>query len=243
MRILGIDTAGPIASAALVEEGVLVAEASHGSAGNGRIASSPALKGNHAEILLPLIQTILAKSNCRVDEISGVGVSIGPGSFTGLRIGLATVKGLAYECGLAVVGVSTLLANAALAKDFRGLICAMLDARKREVYIALFQGDGKRLTRLTEDSIASLQGAVELVQTCRGGIGDSVLLVGDGIKAYEKFLIDALQPTVVIATGHTSVAAEVAALAEERFRRRLSDDLGALAPVYLRPSEAESKMS
>lgn len=242
MKILGIDTAGPIASAALVEDGVLVVEESHGRAGAIRKASSPALKGNHAEIILPLIQSIFSKSNSRLDELAGVAVSIGPGSFTGLRIGLATVKGMAYECGLPVAGVSTLLANAARAKNFPGLICAILDARKHDVYVALFRGDGYGLTRLTEDSLTSLQDAVALVRTYRGHYRESVVLVGDGAAAYEKFLTDALEPGVTIDGSVSSVAAEVAALAEERFRRHRGEDLGTLAPVYLRRTEAESRI-
>ena len=242
MRILGIDTASPTASVAIVEDGALVAEEIHGRAGAHRGNTSPVLKGNHAEVILPLIQSVLAKSKSRLNGLAGVAVSIGPGSFTGLRIGLATVKGLAYDWGLPVVGVSTLFANAALAKDFDGLICSMLDARKCEVYMALFQGDGRRPKRVTEDAITSLQGAIDLVQSCRSVDGSSMLLVGDGAKAYEKILIDALAHSALIVNGHSSVAAEVAVLAEERFRRCACDDLGALAPIYLRPAEAQSRI-
>lgn len=242
MRILGIDTASPTASVAIVEDGALVAEEIHGRAGAHRGNTSPVLKGNHAEVILPLIQSVLDKSKSRLNGLAGVAVSIGPGSFTGLRIGLATVKGLAYDWGLPVVGVSTLFANAALAKDFDGLICSMLDARKCEVYMALFQGDGRRPKRVTEDAITSLQGAIDLVQSCRSVDGSSMLLVGDGAKAYEKILIDALAHSALIVNGHSSVAAEVAVLAEERFRRCAGDDLGALAPIYLRPAEAQSRI-
>jgi tRNA threonylcarbamoyladenosine biosynthesis protein TsaB len=242
MRILGIDTASPTASVAIVENEALVAEEIHSRAGVPLGNTSPALKGNHAEIILPLIQSVLAKSKSSLDELAGIAVSIGPGSFTGLRIGLATVKGLAYDWELPVVGVSTLLANAARAKDFDGLICSMLDARKSEVYVALFQGDGRHPTRVTEDAITSLPGVIELAQSCRSVDDSSMLFVGDGANAYEKILIDVLAPSALIANGHSSVAAEVAVLAEERFRRCASDDLGTLAPIYLRPAEAESRI-
>jgi tRNA threonylcarbamoyladenosine biosynthesis protein TsaB len=241
MRILGIDTAGPIASVALVDEGNLVTEEFCGRDRAAGQSSSPALRGNHAEILLPLIQSVLAKSRCRFEDLAGVAVSIGPGSFTGLRIGLATVKGLAYEARLPVVGVSTLLATAACAKKFHGSICSMLDARKREVYAALFRSDGDHLVRLTDDAILSLQEAVACVRSSRGTSRGEVVLVGDGAVVHESFLIEALRPARVMAGGCRSVAAAVAALADESFRRCLGEDLGALAPVYLRPSEAESK--
>lgn len=243
MRILGIDTASPTASVAIVEDGALVAEEIHGRAGAHPGNTSPALKGNHAEIILPLIQSVLVQSKSPLNELAGIAVSIGPGSFTGLRIGLATVKGLAYDWGLPVFGVSTLLAHAARAKSFDGLICSMLDARKREVYMALFESDGRRLRRMTGDTIVSLQGAIDLVQSYRSIDGRSMLCVGDGAKAYERILIDAVAPSALIADDHASVAAEVAMLAEERFRRCVGDDLGALAPIYLRLAEAERKIS
>jgi tRNA threonylcarbamoyladenosine biosynthesis protein TsaB len=241
MRILGIDTAGPLASVALIDDGNLAAEEVGGRTPAAGRSSSPALKGNHAEILVSLIQSVLAKSSCRFEELAGVAVSIGPGSFTGLRIGLATVKGLAYESGLPVVGVSTLLATAACADEYQGFICSMLDARKGEVYSSLFRREGDHLIRLTDDAIHTLQGAVACVQSSRGDSRGDVLLVGDGAVAHESILIAALRPAKVIAGGCRSVAAALAALAEERFRRCSSDDLGELAPVYLRPPEAESK--
>jgi tRNA threonylcarbamoyladenosine biosynthesis protein TsaB len=240
MRVLGVDTASPTASVAIVEDGALVAEEVHDRANDGRGGSSPALKGNHAEIVLPLIQSVLAKSASQLDELAGIAVSIGPGSFTGLRIGLATVKGLVYGWGLPVVGVSTLLANAACGRKFAGLLCAVLDARKREVYVALFQSDGDRLTRLTEDAIMSLRNAVDLVQFHRSKNDAPAVFLGDGVTAYGKFLVEALAPHGRVANGHCSVAAAAAALGEEHFRNGAGDDLGALAPVYLRPSEAES---
>lgn len=242
MRVLGIDTASPTASVAIVEDGALVAEEVHDRASDRRGGLSPALKGNHAEIVLPLIQSVLAKSASQLDDLSGIAVSIGPGSFTGLRIGLATVKGLVYGWGLPVVGVSTLLANAARVKKFARLVCAVLDARKREIYAALFQSDGDRLTRVTEDAIISLQNAIDLIQFHRSKKEATVVFVGDGVAAYGKILVDALAPHGRVTDGQCSVAAAVAVLGEEHFRVRAGDDLGALVPVYLRPSEAESRI-
>ena len=102
------------------------------------------LPSNHAEILLPLIQTLFETTGVTVQQLSGIAVSIGPGSFTGLRIGLATAKGLAYESGVPLVGVSTLHANAARVRRGDALIGSMLDARKSEVYVALFRRGARR---------------------------------------------------------------------------------------------------
>jgi tRNA threonylcarbamoyl adenosine modification protein YeaZ len=87
-----------------------------------------------------------------VGEIAGIAVSIGPGSFTGVRIGLSTVKGLAYGADMPAVGISTLHAIAARVSGFDGIVCPILDARKRDVYAAIFRKQGNQLERLAADS-------------------------------------------------------------------------------------------
>jgi tRNA threonylcarbamoyladenosine biosynthesis protein TsaB len=239
MRILGIDTATPTASVALIEDQKILAEQIYRKA---KISSDPAApppKGNHAEVILPLIRALLDGASLSLGELSGIAVTIGPGSFTGLRIALATVKGIAYECGLPVVGVSTLHANAARVVD-DGLICSLLDARKQEVYAALFRRAGKDLTRLSEDAVLCVRSVSELLSDC-GAV--MPLLVGDGASAYEiqlrKYFGDAMR----FSTGDEfgSVAAQAALLARQRFLAAATDNLGALSPLYLRPSEAQSK--
>jgi tRNA threonylcarbamoyladenosine biosynthesis protein TsaB len=234
MRILGIDTAIPTASVALVEDGVLVVEQIQGG------PASPPL-GHHAEVILPLIQSLFDKAEITCNDLSAIAVSIGPGSFTGLRIGLATAKGLAYESNLALVGVSTLHAGAARVQNFKGLIGCMLDARKGEVYFALFRNSRNNLARLTADAAVSLQTAIGLVRKHQTG-GGGALLIGSGAKAHEREISESFGPSVRISTGacYSSIAAQVALLADRRLDATALDDLGALAPVYLRRSEAES---
>ncbi|MGH7794399.1 MAG: tRNA (adenosine(37)-N6)-threonylcarbamoyltransferase complex dimerization subunit type 1 TsaB [Candidatus Binatia bacterium] len=235
MRILGIDTAIPTASVALVENGELLVEQIQA-----RLAGGP--RGNHAEVILPLIQSLFNKAKITLSDLSGMAVSIGPGSFTGLRIGLATAKGMAYESNLPLIGVSTLHAGAARVRNFDGLIGSMLDARKSEVYLALFRRSQKTLTRLTPDAAVSVKSAVELVRKYQT-VGSSALLIGSGAKAYEREISESFGPSVRISAGacYSSVAAQVALLADGRFDAAALDDAGALAPVYLRISEAESK--
>jgi len=240
MIILGLDTATPTASAALVEDGKLVAEEIYDKSKEPRQSSPAQARGNHAEIVLPLIQSILAQGQISLTALAGLAVSIGPGSFTGLRIALATVKGIAYESGLPVVGVSTLHANAARIKDHEGVICSLLDARKQEVYAAIFHRHGQTLTPVSEERVCSIDAAIEAIRQA----GDaSPLVVGDGAKAYEHLLLKAFGASVRISAGDElgSVAAEVAALSWRRFADHASDDLAALAPVYLRSSEAENR--
>jgi tRNA threonylcarbamoyladenosine biosynthesis protein TsaB len=239
MRILGIDTATPSASVALIEDQKILAERIYRQA---KISSDQAAlppKGNHAEVILPLIRSLLAGAGLSLSGLSGIAVTLGPGSFTGLRIALATVKGLAYEWGLPVVGVSTLHANAARVGD-DGLICALLDARKQEVYAALFRRAGNALTRLSEDAVLSVCRVGELLSHC-GAV--KPFMIGDGAAAYEMQLQDSFGGAMRFSVGDEfgSVAAQAALLARQRFLAAATDDLGALAPLYLRPSEAESK--
>jgi tRNA threonylcarbamoyladenosine biosynthesis protein TsaB len=199
------------------------------------------LPSNHAVIVLPLIQTLFETTGVTVQQLSGIAVSIGPGSFTGLRIGLATAKGLAYESGVPLVGVSTLHAGAAgVRRD--ALIGAMLDARKSEVYIALFRRARGNLTRVTDDAVMPIDAAIELLQSHWSPSAGHLLLVGDGAKAHESRLVDSLG-TIPVVSGSCrfSVAAEVARLGAERVGGAARDKVGVSAPVYLRLAEAEIK--
>jgi tRNA threonylcarbamoyladenosine biosynthesis protein TsaB len=130
MRIIGVDTATTTASVALIDNGLLISEKvypSHKSAGN-----APGFnQSNHAEIIIPLIESLFETTNILLQDVTGFALSIGPGSFTGLRIGLSTVKGLAYGWRIPVVGVSTLMAYAARVTDHDGLICSPLYSKKK----------------------------------------------------------------------------------------------------------------
>jgi tRNA threonylcarbamoyladenosine biosynthesis protein TsaB len=242
MRVLGIDTAISTASVALIENEQLIGEEIRGRHTEGNGASRA--KGNHAEIILALIEAMLAKACIQASDLSGVGVSIGPGSFTGLRIGLATVKGIAYEAALPVAGVSTLLANAARVTGFDGPICSLLDARKGEVYVGLFRRRGEILSRITADAVTSIGSAIELIrQKNRCDDGASLVVIGDGARAYEKKLRDAFGRKLRLCSGedYPSVAAQVARFARQQVLAHSSEDIGALVPVYLRRAEAEVK--
>jgi tRNA threonylcarbamoyladenosine biosynthesis protein TsaB len=235
VRILGVDTATSTASVALIEDEALLAEEIYGAAAPGET------KKNHAEIILPLIQSLLSRARVALADLSGIAVSIGPGSFTGLRIGLATVKGLVYDSGLPAVGVSTLLATAATTARSDGAVCALLDARKREVYFGLFRWEGKTLCAIGGETVTSIQSAVESLRP-HASAGAPLLAVGDGARVYEKILRDALDGGLTLAKeGKSSVAAQAAFLARERLACAASDDVGGLLPVYLRRPEAESK--
>lgn len=241
MIILGLDTATPTASVALVKDGKLIAEEFYDRSGKTAQTSLAQPKGNHAEIILPLIDSVLAREKVSLKDLSGIAVSIGPGSFTGLRIALATVKGIAYDWGVPVVGVSTLLANAARVKDHTGIICSLLDARKQEVYAAIYDRRGESLAPLSDERVCSIATAIEALRAIEMG---NPVIIGDGASAYERRLAEAFGAARVSAGAELgTLAAQVAALSWCRLVDGQSDELASLVPRYLRSSEAESRLA
>lgn len=225
MVVLGVDTATAVTSVGLVRDGELVAAASCQTA------------SSQAETLLPLIKTLLSQSETPLTAVSGIGISIGPGSFSGLRIGLGTMKGFAYALGCKVVGIPTLEALAHTVTSWEGTICPLLDARKGEVYTALFlrwqNGD---LQRLSPDLVLAPEELCYHITT-------PCLFLGEGVERYREFI----RKQCGSAASILSIAPEptrgetVAKLACERLCRGEYDDLYTLEPTYVRRPEAELK--
>ena len=140
MKILAVDSSALVASVALAEDGALLGEYTINN------------KNTHSETLLPMIESLLGFFSLSASDVDLFAVSSGPGSFTGVRIGAATVKGLAFAMNRACVGVSTLEALAYNMIAYKGLVCAVMNARRAQVYTALFRSDGNELTRITEDT-------------------------------------------------------------------------------------------
>jgi tRNA threonylcarbamoyladenosine biosynthesis protein TsaB len=135
--------------------------------------------------------------------------------------------------------MSTLFAHAARVTDYDGLICALLDARKNEVYAAVFRKTGDVVNRVTEDTVASAANVVATVRELQRRA--SCLFVGDGAAVYKDLLLDSPGVRLLETINYPTVAATVARLAEDRFRCNKVDDLSTLTPAYVRPSEAEFK--
>ncbi len=241
MRILGIDTATSTASVALVENGAIIADEHYLQTSYDPRSKLNQPKAGHAEIILPLIESVLAAARCSLPRLDGLAISIGPGSFTGLRIGLSTVKGLAYGWQRPVTGVSTLWANAARVTDFVGVVCSLLDARKKEVYVSFFRRTADALTRLTEDALAPVSAVNDQARNLAGGA--PCLFIGDGAKVYENVLgaSSGNEVRYCAGDGYPSLASAVARLGEARLHVSDGDFLGSMVPVYLRLSEAEMK--
>ena len=239
MRILGLDTSISVASVAINEDGRIVAEDFYPRQGT---ADGSGAKSNHAEIILPLIDSVLQRAGIGFTDVTGIAVSIGPGSFTGVRIGLSTTKGLAYGTGMPAVGISTLQAIAARVAGFEGMVCSILDARKGEVYAAVFRKHGNQLERLTEDALMPILSFLEELRGLKKKT--PCLFIGDGVTAYRPLLqqVSGLRIHIADEEPIPSVAAAIALLSERQFSDQRAVRLEDLAPVYLRRPECESRM-
>jgi len=236
MRILGLDTATSLASVALLENGQLTAEETFPRYSPNQVTVHA--KSNHSEILLPLLQSVLESAHCQLSDIDAIAVSIGPGSFTGLRIGLALVKGIAYDCRLPVVGVSSLEAQAARVAELSGMICPLLDARKQEVYAALFHRYGGELVRRLDDQAVAVSELVDLIGAASER--SAIVFVGNGAERYGaqiRELFDG-RAQIIGEKGLGSAAGAVARLARARLAAAPASDLGQLVPLYLGSSQA-----
>jgi tRNA threonylcarbamoyladenosine biosynthesis protein TsaB len=240
MRILGVDTATSSASVALVENREIVAERIDARAALADPSSLMQPRTNHAETLLTLIDSLLDSAALSLNDVHGFAVSLGPGSFTGLRIGLSTVKGLAYGTPLPLVGIPTLLATATRAADHDGLVCALLDARKNEVYARLFYKSGGSLETLSEDFIAPVKAVCEKIRRLDAA---ACLFTGSGARLHRTLLANSFAGVAQFHLEETqpTLAATVARLGERRLERHEADDPGSLVPLYLRAADAETK--
>ena len=227
MKILAVDCADKAASCAVVEDGARICE-SFVSAGL-----------THSRTLMPMVESMLKNSELTLKDIDLYAVTVGPGSFTGLRIGIAAVKGMAMGCGKECVGVSTLHAIAMEAKDMTGLICAVMDARCNQVYNALFYSDGTTLTRLCEDrALMCDELEKELLEYKQKNPDKKIILVGGGMDlCYNKFgeRLDCIKVSNNISVQR---AGEVAILAGEYAHVKPQD----LLPSYLRLPQAEREL-
>ncbi|MDE2180073.1 MAG: tRNA (adenosine(37)-N6)-threonylcarbamoyltransferase complex dimerization subunit type 1 TsaB [candidate division NC10 bacterium] len=194
------------------------------------------VKATYSERLLPLIDRSLQDAGITLGQVEGLAVAAGPGSFTGLRIGLSTAKGLAVAGGQPLVGVSTLEAMAWTLPFCAHPICPILDARKGEIYYALFRHDGDRLIRLTDDAAVAPDRLLSQIQ-------QPTVFLGDGLAVYEELLQSHLKELALFPplAGRRGRAAAVAELGRRRLLSGHQDDVAQLAPHYLRPSEAELK--
>ena len=226
MNILAIEcSAGPV-SAAVISDGKIIS------------SSFSDIKLTHSQTLFPIMENALSACKLKFSDIDAVGVATGPGSFTGLRIGIASAKGLAEPKNLMCVGVSTLLAAAYMFQGSDAVICPVIDARCDQVYNALIRVKGDTVTRLCEDRAIMIGDLVnELKNT-----GEKIILCGDATEAIFGAADGAENIVKAPVSTRLPSAVGVALFADSAVKRGDYTDAAGLMPVYLKLPQAEREL-
>ncbi|NLW07404.1 MAG: tRNA (adenosine(37)-N6)-threonylcarbamoyltransferase complex dimerization subunit type 1 TsaB [Clostridia bacterium] len=226
MLVLGVDSATQVAGAALINNDLLLAETFFNT------------RKNHSQRLLPMLVNLLAEAGVELAELDGLAVAIGPASFTGLRIGLATVKGLAHVAQKPLVGVPLLDSLAWNAWEVRGLVCPVINARRQEVYTALYRWQEGELCRLTPYQAVDPAVLLNSLQS----YDMPVYFLGDGVAPYlELWQQLGSRARFLPPTGTWPRAAQIAYLGRKRLQAGEADDLIRLKPLYLHPGPVKIK--
>lgn len=227
MKIFAIEASGPVAGCALLEDGQLIAE------------YSLQYKKKHAQSLVPMMQEMKEMTELDLQTVDAIAITKGPGSFTGLRIGAATAKGMGLALEKPIIPVPTVDALAYNLFGVQGLICPIMDARRGQVYTGLYRYEDM-LVPVLGQHVSALSNMINLLNHS----GESVIFLGDGVPVYEKELEEELTVPFSFAPPHISRqrAGSVAALAYDYWQEQgekcmvSADDF---RPEYLRLSQAE----
>ena len=225
MIILSIDSSTPVAGIAVSDGMQLLGEITLNT------------KNTHSEKLMPLVKHLLDELALSVNNLDAIAVTQGPGSFTGLRIGMATAKGLAQGAGKKLIAVPTLDCLAQNLLHYPGIICPIMNAQKKQVYTAIYRSGRDKLERLSDyQAIAVEQLAAQLKE-----LKEDIWFVGDGVAAFADMFQELLGDACRFADGHNILprAGALAMLAAERASEERFDDLYQAELIYIRKSEAE----
>lgn len=222
MRILAVDTATKSCSVAIIDEESLLAEL------------TTVRDQTHSKHLLEMITSVSQAAGLNISDLFGLAVSIGPGSFTGLRIGISTIKGLAVALNKPVAGISSLEALASQSTPCPYLLCPILDARKGEVYFGRYRFNGHALEKEGAERVLPPKEAVD-------DIREPCVFLGSGAQLYREIIETQLGELAYFASqfNNTIRASAVASLGMQKFKKFETDDVARLAPNYIRKSDAE----
>lgn len=225
MKILAIDSSGLTATVALVFDGVMVAE------------YTVNFKKTHSQTLLPMIDEIVRMTETKLADLAAIAVAAGPGSFTGLRIGSSTAKGLGLALQKPIISVPT---TEGLAYNFFGssrIICPIMDARREQVYTGLYAFEGDKFQILSEQKAVGIEEIVREVNE----IGKPVVFLGDGVPVFRESIRERVKVDAIFAPAHMCMqrAAAVAVRGEALFREGKQETAAEHKPIYLRKSQAE----
>lgn len=225
MKILGIDSSGLVASAAIADEKNIIAEFTVNN------------KQTHSQTLLPMIEKVVNMSGIELEQIDAIAIAAGPGSFTGLRIGSATAKGIGLALKKPVVSVPTLEGLAYRVSVFDGIICPIMDARRNQVYTGIYKMDKGNLVCLSEQKAVDIHEIMEELEK----YDEKVIFLGDGVEVQRETIEKEFKKEYCFAPIHLSKqsAAAVAVLGDIYFNQGKAEDAAEHKPIYLRKSQAE----
>ena len=226
MKILGIDTSSMAASVAVIEDNKLICEYTINT------------KKTHSQKLMPMIENMLGLSDLNVREIDAIAVCEGPGSFTGLRIGMATAKAIAHVNDIPVIGVNSLEALAANMNLCDKKICSILDAQRNQVYTGRYQYEGTKLVEIKEIGIQQIDELLEeLAQS-----GEQWILVGEAVYKYEDKIREISNIEIPVASNNVTKAGSLCSVAKVKFDEGKDIfDCYTVNPLYIRKSQAEEQ--
>jgi tRNA threonylcarbamoyladenosine biosynthesis protein TsaB len=226
MIILAVDTATTSCSVSIVDENSVLAEV------------TLLKKETHSKHLMDMIHTALGFSGIEFSDVDGFAVVRGPGSFTGLRIGITTVKGLAAGFKKPIVGISSLEALAMQVSEWPHMICSLLDARRGEVYFSRYRVIQGRLKAASNEQVCPLVKAIQ-------DIDEACMFVGNGTHLYGKMIGDMMGDAAFFAPmpQNTIKASTVAFLSLNKFQNKDTDNIQSFIPHYIRKSDAELNLA
>ena len=221
MKILAVDTATRSCSAAVADRGLLLAEV---TVATGR---------THSRHLMRIIDSVIEMAQVEIEQLDGFAATIGPGSFTGLRIGISTIKGLAYALHKPVAGISSLDALAWQCSETPLLICALIDARKKEVYSCRYRFINQEMVKESGEQVGSPVDSVR-------GIHEPCVFVGNGAMLYRELITAELRDLAIFAANSRNFirALTIAELGLSRIQQQPAADANMLVPQYIRESDA-----
>lgn len=226
MKIMAFDSSGNVASVAMLEDDTLLAE------------YTVNYKKTHSQTLMGMMDEIVKMTECDLSELAAIAVAKGPGSFTGLRIGSATVKGLAMALDIPVVGIPTMEAMAYNIWGSDAYICPMMDARREQVYTGIYQFDADgEMTEIKQQCAV----AVEEIIAELNALDGRCILLGDGVPPYMDIIKSrlTLPYTIAPANMNRQRAASIGVAAFKYISQGKTESATEHAPVYLRVSQAE----
>ena len=225
MKILALDSSGLVATVAIWEDSLLKAEYTVNN------------KMTHSQTLLPMVDEVVKMTETDLNSLDAIAVAQGPGSFTGLRIGSATAKGLGQALDIPIVGVPTVDALAYNLAGTKGVVCPLMDARRNQVYTGIYRFEGEKLHVVQEQAALAIEEIAERLND----LGEEVAFLGDGVRVHRERLDVLVRVPHWYAPAHLCYqrAGAVASLGAIALAEGKAVPVGEHLPVYLRQSQAE----